>query len=270
MTKYINEENNFVPDNKIVFMRTNRHTGDKYDISEIIEPLSGNTKRDWFVSHFYRCLPLTIANQYGFILKSAYDMTLYWSGRESDAVVVQMTGANPNGQKGTEHIQNVFTNFESGVVSIENFCTLRTPPGINLMTIQPPNMINNPDLFVMSGVVEADNLRRTFTFNVRVLNEKKKIKIKKGDPLAAFIPIPRYFVDNFELMDGTKYFDEETLNSEWDAVDQLEWERNHIDPVMDTNGAGRRYLRGIFPDGSSFPDHQRKVPQEPGEEENDS
>ena len=270
MSKYINDPGNTVPDKTIMFMKTNRYSNKQFDISEIIEPLYGNTKRDWFASHFYRCLPLTIGNQYGFILKSAYDMTLYWSGRTSDRVVVEMSDGLPDGKGGSDVIQSVFTNFEHGIVSIETFCTLRTPPGINLMTIQAPNMINNPDLFVMTGVVEADNLRRTFTFNLRILSEKKKIRIKKGDVLAAFIPIPRYFVDNFELKDALDYFDDETLNSEWDASEQLEWERNFIDPVAEKTGSGRRYFRGIFPDGTSFPDHQKKIIDIGGSDSDDS
>ena len=40
-------------------------------------------KRDWFSSHFYRCLPLTIGNQYGFTVSSEFDITFEWNGGDS-------------------------------------------------------------------------------------------------------------------------------------------------------------------------------------------
>ena len=41
---------------------------------ELIEPLKDNIMRDWFNQHFYFCLPLTIGNQYGFIVMSLVDI----------------------------------------------------------------------------------------------------------------------------------------------------------------------------------------------------
>ena len=54
------------------------HSNDKKIISNIIDKPS--KKRNWFDSHFYRCLPLTIGNQYGFIIKSEYDIAFVWDG----------------------------------------------------------------------------------------------------------------------------------------------------------------------------------------------
>lgn len=261
MTKFINDLNNEVPKNKILAVKINRYVQEQYDISEIIEPLYNYPKREWFTDNFYRCLPLTIANQYGFVVKAAFDFTLRWDGKNDSEVYIKY-GENSKHFKNNVsrvQIQQLLGNFQHGIMSIVNFWTFRTPPGINLMTIQPPNMINNPDLFVMSGVVETDNLRSMFTFNLKVLTPNKDIVIKKGDPLTAFIPIPRYFVENFEIDIAEKYFDQETMDSEYEQMELFWWERQVLDPVTKKYGSGRRYYQGIHHDGSKFADHQKKI-----------
>jgi len=76
----INQGNN-VPDKTIaIFLNktdkdinlTNERT------SKIIH--APNKKREWFDSNFYRCLPLTIGNRYGFIITLEYDIAFEWNG----------------------------------------------------------------------------------------------------------------------------------------------------------------------------------------------
>jgi hypothetical protein len=259
MAKYINDKNNEVPKDKIVFLKFNQHSREDYEISDVIESLVGNAKRDWFDDNFYRCLPLTIANQYGFILKSAYDFSMTWDGVNGNPVTVKSDDPKFNDafNHQTPGIQKFATNFGNGILTIFNYCILRTPPGVNLMVMQPPNMINNPDLFCISGVIESDNLRPFFTFNIKALTPNKEIFIKKGDALSGFIPIQRYFVESFSLEDATNYFDEETIKSEQNDVDFHLWERNVLDPVTKKYGSGRRYYQGIHADDSKFKDHQK-------------
>jgi hypothetical protein len=259
MTKYINDKGNEVPENKIVFVNTNSSDYTNHNISDIIEPLLGQPKRDWFDDNFYRCLPLTIANQYGFILKSAYDFSMFWDGQNDS--IIELESEDPEFIKamsgGNNSIQKFAVNFRNGILSVINFCVLRTPPGINIMVMQPPNMINNPDLFCMSGVVESDNLRPAFTFNLKILAPNKKIFIKKGDVLSGFVPIQRYFVENFSLEPAESHFDKETLTSEQNDIDFHTWERQVLDPVTKKHGSGRRYFNGIHGDESKYKDHQK-------------
>lgn len=123
-----------VPDNTILFVTEN---DDNNDLAlKLIEPLKGKKKRDWFVKHAYYCLPLTIANQYGFIVKSLYDIWVTWNGGYSaDDVTVRK---NPD-DIDLHHRQHISAHFGMGIVTIQNCWTFRTPKGINLMTINPPN-----------------------------------------------------------------------------------------------------------------------------------
>ena len=144
-------------------------------------------------------MPLTVGNQYGFVINSLRDFEVSWDGTDSDAIINFLN--NDNQEK-----QIIKNGFGKGIVTIQNLFALKTPIGINIMTIQPPNLFI-PGCSAMTGVIETDQIRRDFTFNFKITIPNQKITIKKGDPVGAFIPIPRYFVEKFEI--GLVVVDEE-------------------------------------------------------------
>lgn len=246
--KYINENGNYVPSNKIVVVPHAIDSDGFY--KEIIEPLKGNPKRDWFTSHFYYCLPLTIGNQYGFVIKSLRDFNATWDGSERDAVIEFLDDGN--NQK-----QIIQTGFSQGIITVQNYFALKTEPGINLMTIQPPNMFI-PGMTAMTGVIETDNIRRDFTFNLKITVPNYQVKVRKGDALGAFIPIPRYFVDQFDLSLITDIFDKEFHENEIAESQALSAERTSVD-MSKPHQSGRRYFSGLNSDNSKYKDHQKKI-----------
>jgi hypothetical protein len=248
--KYINDKGHEVPDNTILVVpHTLDHDG---FYKEILKPLKGNPKRDWFNSHFYYCLPLTIGNQYGFVIESLRDFEVIWDGTEANPEITFLNEDNA----GKQVIKN---GFGSGIITIQNGFALKTPPGVNLMTIQPPNMFI-PGCAAMTGVIETDQIKRDFTFNIKVTVANLKITVKKGDALGAFIPIPRYFVDNFDAKLISDIFDRELHANELEEVKILSNERNTVDKDR-PHESGRRYFNGINSDGTSYPDHQKRVPK---------
>lgn len=65
-------------------------------------------------------------------------------------------------------------------------------------------MYNPMNMFIdgltnMNGVIETDNIKRDFTFNLKVTRPHHLIRINKGDIIASFLPIQRYFVDPYEV-----------------------------------------------------------------------
>jgi hypothetical protein len=249
---YINDPGYEVPDNNILVV-PHSVTGDGY-WQEIILPLNGEPKRDWFVSHFYYCLPLLIGNQYGFVIKSLRDFDLYWPGGTSNVDIGFLNDDN----KDKQFITN---GFAHGVVTIQNSFALKTPPGINLMTIQPPNMFI-PACAAMTGVIETDNIRRDFTFNMRVTVPNYKIEVRKGDAVGAFLPIPRGFVDGFEVKFVEDVFSHEMRLKEDESAFALGREREGADTEKPHN-AGRRYFNGVHPDDTKFKDHQKRLTGRP-------
>ena len=120
------------------------------------------------------CLPLTIGNQYGFAIRSLYDFEAEWNGgNDKKDLIVTLNEQPPLGK------QIISSHFGMGVITIQNRFHFRTPLGVNMMTMDPPNIIN-PYLRNMTGVVETDNLRRDFTFNIRITVPNTKIKVKNS------------------------------------------------------------------------------------------
>ncbi len=227
----------------------------EYDksIDLIVEPLKGKLKRDWFVNHAYFCLPLTIGNQYGFGVKALKTFSVEWNGgdgRQDVKVEILDDGEYP----GHQHISS---HFGMGTITIQNRFTFRTPPGINLMTINPPNYWID-GIQHMTGVIETDNLRRDFTFNLRVTRKNEKIIINKGEYIGCVLPIPRHFVDKFDWVKGSDLFTTEQIEEERQAMKDFGKERSQED-IKKPHGNGRRYYNGEDVYGNKFEDHQKKI-----------
>lgn len=228
---------------------------EEYDksIDLIVEPLRGKLKRDWFVNHAYFCLPLTIGNQYGFAVKSLKTFSVEWNGsdgRNDVKVEILDDGEYPGHQSISSH-------FGMGTITIQNRFTFRTPPGINLMTINPPNYWID-GIQHMTGVIETDNLRRDFTFNLRVTRKNEKIIINKGEYIGCVLPIPRHFVDKFDWVKGDDLFTAEQIEEERQAMRDFGKERSQED-IKKPHGNGRRYYNGEDVYGNKFQDHQNKI-----------
>lgn len=237
-----------VPDNKIVAIPF--WQGDQTDLEECVVSFKGMKKRDWFAPHAYYCLPLTIGNQYGFGVKTLYDFTADWNGGERVGdLQIEINGPkDPN--------QHVNSHFGSGIITLQNRWVFRTPPKINLLTMDPPNIIND-GLRNLTAVIETDNLRRDFTFNIK-MTRPDRLFVPAGTIISAFIPIPRYFVENFELEDARNIFDHETLIPEWEI--QNEFTRLRQGPDMEKpHNAGRLYYNGEDAYGNKYEDHQRTI-----------
>lgn len=223
-------------------------------INSVFESLKGNSKRDWFINHAYHCLPLVIGNQYGFIVKSLYDFEVIWDGgQDVHSVKVNILSPHDDYQK-TYNLQSINPHFGMGTFTVQMPYQLRTPPGINLMTINPPNSFID-GIYHMTGVVETDNLRRDFTYNLRITRPNYAIKINKGDYIGCFIPYPRHFIDKYEIVDAKKLFDEETIVAERECANAFGVERSTVDKQK-KHLNGKRYWRGVDIYDNKFPDHQ--------------
>ena len=119
----INQGNN-VPDKTIAVFPYDGYSFDQ--MSNNIHSLSGVRKREWFDKHFYNCLPLTIGNQYGIAVRSAFTFEATWPGGEAPAVIT----FEPNFDIPQ---QVVSTHFNNGVITFQNFFALKTPPGIRIL-----------------------------------------------------------------------------------------------------------------------------------------
>jgi hypothetical protein len=214
-------------------------------------------KRDWFDKHFYNCLPLTIGNQYGFIITSEYDFAIEWNGG-NDRDDMKVMWVPPKGWKEGDipPAPHVSSHFGHGIVTLALPFIPRTPPGVNLMTINPPNeVIRNAT--VMTGVVEADNIRMPFTFNLKIHHPNVITAFPAGTPIVGFIPIPRYFPDGFELKNAKDIFSPEIIEEERLAnLAHAEKRSKPVDPDNLKTLVEKDYFNGQDVYGNQFPDHQ--------------
>lgn len=242
----INDGVNNVPENTIAIFPAHGMPIER--LSNII--FRPNKKRDWFTPHFYNCLPLTIANQYGFLVASEFDFEVMWDGGDSPQ---SLSFYFPDG---LDEIENLYpavkSHFGYGIFTLELPFVFRTPPGVNLLAMAPTNYIL-PNMTPLAGVVECDNLRFTFTINIRLHIPGVSVYVPKGTPLAALLPIPRFFQDDFKMIDANSIFSTELVKEEYDAHAET-WNKRQIE--HSDGKANRQYFKGIDTYGNKFKNHQ--------------
>lgn len=223
------------------------------DISTFLTPLNKDHKRSWFDQNFYKCLPLSIGNMQGFVFSCPFSFSVLWNGGKSpNSVKIQMHEIDPKIKPGVNHVQ-ISSEFGSGILTAHMPVILKTPPGVNLMTIAAPNY-PLPGLSAMTGVVEADNLRFTFTINLKIDAVNVPIFIKKDYPLAGIIPIPRYFCDSFSLESAYNIFDSEIVEEERKVEREQAFARSQ--QIKNGGKSAGLYYKGVDVRGNKFKDHQ--------------
>lgn len=240
-----------VPENTLLCVTEHDIYNDS--VKDIIENLKSHKKRDWMSQHAYFCLPLTMGNQHGFVIKSYYDFSLFWNGgNNSNDLKVQL---------GPEYVSNgnqiISSHFGAGIVTVQNRFGLRTPENINLLVINPPNYFID-GLHSLTAVVETDNLRRDFTFNLKVTRVNEWINIKKGQPIAAVLPYPRRFIDYFSVKLATDIIEKDIIEEERRTIQYFAKERVEVDSKY-AGANGFRYMDGQDIYGIRFKTHQKKL-----------
>jgi hypothetical protein len=254
----INQDDGLVvPDKTIVFFPVippkELRTFDSKDIGLFLKPLNKNHKRDWFTSHFYKCLPLAIGNMQGFVFSLPYTISVIWNGgNNSEDISINFYDdfepyKNYNFIYPTSH-------FGNGILTINFPVTLKTPPGINLMTISPPNF-PLPGLSPMTGVIETDNIRFSFTLNLKIDLPNVNILINPNSPLVGIIPIPRYFCDSFELKNAYEVFEKNIVDEEINIVKENTDFRT-IQNSQEIKKSDGLYYSGFDIKNNKFKDHQ--------------
>ncbi len=222
------------------------------DFSKFFRPLNKNHKRDWFTPHFYKCLPLSIGNMQGFVFSVPFDFTVMWNGG-AGTDDVKIFDINTEGIPDHMNYVSVSSEFGHGIFTVHFPMILKTPPGVNLMTIAPPNF-PMAGLSPMTGVVETDNLRFTFTLNFKIDLINVPITVPRDYPIMGLLPIPRYFCDSFEMVNAYDILDKDYVEQER-AIAYEHSQRRAIQNAAYENAEGS-YFKGMDIKGNKFKDHQ--------------
>lgn len=231
------------------------------DISSFLKSLNKDYKRDWFTPHFYKCLPLSIANMQGLVFSSPFSFEVFWNGvNTTDGISFNVY--NDSGIQNFEKMNHVrvSSEFGHGIFTIHFPLILKTPPNVNLMTIAPPNY-PLPGISPMSGVVETDNLSFTFTLNFKIDLPNTLIKIEKDYPLMGIIPIPRNYCDSFNLVNAYDVLNKDDIEEQRQIAKEQGISRDKQNKYSEkTNGryykGDGRYYKGIDIRNNKFKNHQ--------------
>lgn len=170
-------------------MELTAYTMEGHDV--LIRPAP--VERDWMESSqerfAYRCLPLNIANAYGWEILLPNGFQASWNGKP-DA-------------KGVEVYYDmglqapVIGHFGHGVLTFHVTCLFRTAPGYDLM-VQGP--INRPKdaIAPLSGIIETDWAPYTFTMNWMFTRPDQIVRFERGEPFCHFFPVKRGEIEEFE------------------------------------------------------------------------
>ena len=213
--------------------------------------------REWMdnahVRHPYRCLPLVIANQSGWVLRSTATFRAYWyGGPAKEDVELRFEGQIDS---------RIVSHFGSGVITFTIPYLFRTPPGVNLWVKGPSNSIKD-GVQALEGVVETDWLASTFTMNWKITRMCEWITFEKGEPYCMLVPVPRGFAES--LVPKRQHISTDPqLMAQYQA-----WEASRKDFLADLSdknpdaikrGWQKDYFQGRMPDGKDFESHQTRL-----------
>jgi hypothetical protein len=139
-------------------------------------------RRYWMdeLPHAYKCLPLLVANQWGWQILSPTDVVVTWNGSEA-----------PAGLRIDVHPQYesvVKSQFGAGIVTFSPPWLFRTPPGWNLFLKGPTNRWK-PNCVPLEGVIETWWLNYTFTINWKLV-QPGTVVFRQGESLGQLLPVP--------------------------------------------------------------------------------
>ena len=204
-------------------------------------------RRQWMNEnpHAYHCLPLVIANQWGWQVLCPTDVEVTWDGSPGPGglqVAVDPRYANA-----------IKSQFGSGIVTFSPPWLFRTSPGWDLYVKGPSNRWK-VNCVPLEGVVETWWLNYTFTLNWKVV-EPGTVVFAKGESLAQLLPVPHETFVNARALEAPIGLVEPKAGQEL-----LEWRQQRREIAASQVNIHRLYRRADGVEG-----HLQHVPVPPFE-----
>ena len=220
----------------------------------------------------YRCLPLAIANQAGWLIHSPATVTAWWDGGTSRASLQLDFGLRSETpwsfsidssslSGGGAADARISSHFGYGVLTFSIPFLFRTPPGINLWVKGPANYFKD-GAAPLEGIVEADWLPATFTMNWKITRPNHGVRFERGEPICMLVPMPRGLADSLDPIRKPLASDPE-LTSEYQtwmaSRAQFLADLNSRDPEAMRQRWQKDYSKGLTPLGAPAPEHQTRL-----------
>ena len=205
----------------------------------------------------YRCLPLNIANQNGWVVACPTPFRAYWYGGPAPADVEVRFDGPPD--------PCVLSHFGAGTITFSLPFLFRTPPGVNLWAKGPSNWPKD-GIQALEGVIETDWSSSTFTMNWKLTRPNEWVRFDAGEPICMLVPIPRGFAEGFapriELLKTNPELHEKYKAWEASRSGFLQGLKTN-DPDAVKQGWQKDYFQGKTADGGAFDGHQTRLGVKP-------
>lgn len=228
-----------------------------YNISNPMKIDLPNKKRNWMDetpgSYAYRCLPMTIANGYGWSFINPHKFSVIWNGGShvKDTIVNEPTKFN-----------FVQSHFGSGIITFNLGILIKTDEGINTYIKGPAN---NPKRGIspLEGIIETDWMPYTFTMNWKITEPNFEIFFDQGEEICTFFPIKRNFIEEHDPEVKNIQEDPELQKyvTNWGTARETNTKECAFKKIEDKGI--RFYLHGKYPDGNKADSHQVNVRAKP-------
>lgn len=220
----------------------------------ILEPAS--PRRDWMdeIPHgfAYRCLPLVMANQLGWIVRCPTDFEVVWNGEKSHIGSLDIRFP----EQGDRYKNFISSHFGFGILTFSLPWLFRTPEDIMLVVRGATNFFKF-NASPLDGLIETDWSPYTFTMNWKIVEKNIPVRFSKGDPICMLVPYPIDLIERFEAINSSLESEPTLLAryKQWVESRQSfnakkgrtpkEWQKN--------------YYGGKHPDGAIAPKHRTSI-----------
>lgn len=156
----------------------------KHPGAEDIFPVErADFKRDWMDEYahgfVYRCLPLKIANEAGWLIRCPTNFTATYttdSGNATESVNIEFDKPDDI------YKRYIISHFGRGVITLSLPFLCKTEEPWCVWVRGYPNYYKENVSF-LEGIIETFWLHSTFTYNMRLVEKNKPIRFEKGEPL---------------------------------------------------------------------------------------
>ncbi|HEY6049082.1 MAG TPA: DUF6065 family protein, partial [Sphingomicrobium sp.] len=219
-------------------------------------------KRQWMDDfpdrHAYRCLPLSIANAFGWEVLCPIPLEIRWNGGMA-VEDIQVIGLKelPGGAPVSHFCRS---NFSRGIITFHLDYLIETERDWGILATGPFND-PKPTASPLAGVIESDWLPYPFTMNWQ-LTQAGITRFEEGEPFCFFLPVPRRVLPDTELHIHRLADDPELAarhNQFKEARDGFMARIRAGDREAIKEAWQRHYFVGRHPDGVLAPEHLNKL-----------
>lgn len=227
-------------------------------------------RREWMdkthVGVANRCLPMLIANQWGWFILNDRRIELKWNGALEPAGL-RIRYGNKTANERADYQKPFATNrFGHGIVTFYIPFLFQTQSGWNLYVRGPANWCKD-GACPLDAIVETDWSSATFLMNWKITRSDTWVVFEEGEPICQIFPVPRGSVEAFlpQMRDLCENPEMEHRYNEWKQSRQDFYRTLNHSLILshgkldDTPLWQKHYFRGMSVLGEVFSDHQMKL-----------